>query len=96
MAATARDPVFEIVSGMEDDIKAVQDFAQMLLCVAVDPDLEEHHATIIQRIAFELHDRIKGTEEDRGKLWRTLHPLRDEYERNGWSGDAKPETATTS
>lgn len=80
-------PEFEIVSSMETDITAAEDFARAIALMAETID-EEGVASSVQRLAWTVIDCIKRTEERRGKLFRMTHPNRSHFDEVGWPGDA--------
>jgi hypothetical protein len=80
--------LFETVSGMEDDLRAIEDLAhavELIICAEVTED--QSAAGALQRLAWEIKGRAAALEADRGKLFRALHPNKGHFERVGWPGE---------
>jgi len=75
--------LYEIVCDMEGDVDALRDFA---LGIALLSESMGDHATIVQRLAWEIQGRVDALEENRGKLLDGLHPNRGHFERVGRPG----------
>jgi hypothetical protein len=50
---------------------------------------DDHAAAPIQRLGWEIKNRIALAEEKRGKLFQMTHPDRERFEREGWPGRAE-------
>jgi hypothetical protein len=87
MVMTPPNAVFDIVGDMEDDLAAATSFADAIALIAetIDDGAEEP----IQRLAWEIKDRVALAEEKRGKLFHMTHPGRERFEREGWPGRAE-------
>jgi hypothetical protein len=76
-----------ITCDMDDDVRAVRDFASAILLVS--ETMDGPHAEVINRLACQVLDLSKSLEERRGELGRLLHPHREHFEKLGWPGDRK-------
>jgi hypothetical protein len=63
---------FDIVCAMEDDVSAVQDFADVLARMA--EAMDEEWARPVQRLAWTIRDLAIAIGERQGNLSRALHP----------------------
>jgi hypothetical protein len=79
----ASDPLFDIVSEMECETAAIEDFGHAIALIA-ESIKETDVATAVQRLAWEITNHIDTLETHRGKLFRALHPNRAHFERVGW------------
>ncbi len=80
-------PLFDIICAMEDDLSAIQNFANALAFIS--ETMEEQVGAVVQRVAWEVLDRAEALAKHRGELFRALHPARAHFERAGWPDDAQ-------
>ena len=74
---------FDIVSDMEDDVRAVENFADAMAIMSETMDRDDPSALVFQRIAWEIRDRAYRIEERRDQLFHKTHPNRRHFEREG-------------
>jgi hypothetical protein len=84
-ASTDRDrTMFGIVGDMEDDVSAVENFADAIAIMSETIDDGDPLALCLQRLAWEIKVRASRIGEQRGKLFHMTHPNREHFEREGW------------
>jgi hypothetical protein len=77
--------LFKTVSRMEDDIRAIGDFAHAVELTGASIEMEDDRAACaLQRLALEIKGRAEALEGVRGELFRALHPNKAHFERVGW------------
>jgi hypothetical protein len=76
--------LFEIVGDMEDDVSAVENFADAIAIMSETIDDNDPLALCLQRLAWEIKVRASRIGERRGKLFHRTHPDRKRFEREGW------------
>ncbi|MER8979283.1 hypothetical protein [Mesorhizobium sp. M0870] len=77
---------FDVVTSMEDGISTAKDFASLLAMAAEALSGEESSA--VQTIAWAIRDHLVAIEEQRGTLFRLIHPNREAFDKTGWPGGA--------
>ena len=87
MADEATTPrPFDIVADMEDDVKRIEELANAIILMGQGLGLGIDQAWSFTRVAWLIVDHAKAIEEDRRKLFRALHPNREQFDKEGWPG----------
>jgi len=81
-------PVFDVVTEMEDDLEAATSFCAAIALITETMN-DSHASAPIQRLAWEIKNRVALAEEKRCKLFKLTHPDRQRFEREGWPGLAE-------
>jgi hypothetical protein len=66
---------FNLVCDMEDDVFAIRGFAHVVNLISESLD-DPNDAHALQLVAWEIKSRAETVEEQRAKLFHTLHPHR--------------------
>ncbi len=77
VASGLDDQAFNAVCQMEEDLRAIDEFADALALISETMD-ESPHANAINRLAWEIKYRTQNAERRRGDLARLTHPNRTE------------------
>ena len=88
---TRPNTIFGIVGDMEDDLAAAASFANAIELITDTID-DSDAGEPIQRLAWEIKNRVALAEEKRGKLFHLTHPDRERFEREGRPGDGVSQT----
>ena len=71
------DQIFNAVCGMQEDLRALDEFADALALVSETMD-ESPHANAINRLAWEIKHRAQSVKRRRDDLLRLARPKRAE------------------